>query len=330
VARRGRRLVATTLAVLLVALVAPGPFSAAGEPAQPAAAPAKPPDFTNSIGMPFALIPAGSFTMGTPPGEWGRSPNEGPQRTVTITRPFLMCQYETVNQWFRQFMEATKYDPKANNEADKDFLLYLNGKDRDEKKDLHPVAFVSWYAALRFCNWLSAKEGKPPVYEFDPKATEGEYGLPVVQLKAPYSGSYRLPTEAEWEYAARAGTTTAFFFGKDDTDVAKLAYQDKTYYGTMEPRTIPSSKQPNPWGLYHMVGNVGEWCWDRYGPNYEFYETVDPTGPARGELRVVRDNAGQGRFGIAPAYGRSGARAPDFPTVTRYGVGFRVVFNKVP
>ncbi len=287
----------------------------------------KAPEFTNSLGMPFVLVPAGKFVMGTPAGEWGRSSNEGPQREVAITRPFRMCQVETVNRWFRQFLDETKYDPKAKGEADAQFALYLTGKERDEAKEFHPVAFVSWYAALRFCNWLSEKEGRTPVYLFDEKAQEGEYGLPVVHLKAPYAGGYRLPTEAEWEYAARAGSTTAFFFGTGDKDLAKYTYLDKQYYAPMETRTLPPGKLPNAWGLYHMVGNVAEWCWDRYGPDYEFYETSDPLGPARGEFRINRDGAGHGRFGVAPAYGRSGSRMMDLPTVTRYCVGFRVVFN---
>ncbi len=299
--------------------------------AYPALCEPKAPDMTNSIGMPFVRIPAGKFVMGTPAGEWGRCGNEGPQREVTLTHPFYMCQVETVNKWFQQFMKESQYDPKPGNECDFQFVLYLKEpKERDERHELQPVRFVSWYAALRFCNWLSTKENKPPVYVFDAQAKEGEYELPVVNMQAPYGGGYRLPTEAEWEYAARAGTTTAFYFGKDDTDLGRYAHLEKAYYAPMEPRQIPSSKLPNAWGLYHMVGNVGEWCWDRYSPSYEYYETLDPVGPSRGEFRVCRDGAGMGRFGIAPAYGRSGSRLPELPSVTRYCVGFRIVAGVTP
>lgn len=303
-----------------------------------AAAKARKPDFVNSLEMPFVLIPAGKFIMGTPPGEWGRFDNEGPQREVTITHPFYMCQYETVTKWFLKFYEETKYDPKAKNESGDGFRVVTpalkevyvkQGKapNRADLRELYPVGNMSWFAAIRFCNWLSEKEGRKPVYVFDEKETEGEFTIPVVRMVAPYDGGYRLPTEAEWEYAARAGTKTAFFFGEDDTHLKEYGHEDLFYYGPHEYRTMPPPKLPNPWGLYHMCGNANEWCWDRYGPSYEFYETVDPLGPARGEYRVVRDGGGFGLAGIVPAYSRSGTRLPEIPTMAR--PGFRVIFNPV-
>jgi len=291
------------------------------------------PAFVNSIGMPFVLIPAGKFVMGTPPGEWGRGRNEGPAREVTITRPFYVCQYETVNKWFEQFLDETKYDASKAGESDfqaRRFPLKPSPKPgRVEHLPDYPIIFVSWYASLRFCNWLSQKEGRTPAYVFEEGKTEGQFGLPLVTMKHPHAGGYRLPTEAEWEYAARAGTKSAFFFGPDATDFAKYSYVER-YGRPMVPRALPPKGiRPNPWGLYHMVGNVGEWCWDRYSASYEFYKTVDPTGPQRGKYRVNRDGAGMGAGGNAPMYGRSGTRMMDLPSVTRYNLGFRVVLCKV-
>ena len=288
------------------------------------------PDFVNSIGMPFVRIPAGKFLMGSPAGEWGRNRNEWPQRRVTLTRDFYMCQYETVNQWFERFIKETKYDARKKGESDfqaRKYPLKPSTKPgRVEHLPEFPVIFVSWYASLRFCNWLSAKEGRPQVYVFDAKRTEGAFKLPVVHMRKPHDGGYRLPTEAEWEYAARAGTRTAFYFGPDDRKAEKHVYIDRLYV-PMHKRRIPANRLPNPWGLYHMCGNAGEWCWDRYSPNYKFYATVDPTGPNEGLSRVSRDGGAGGRIGFSPAFSRSASRMLDLPTVTRWDVGFRVVLN---
>lgn len=318
-------------AALFIVLLAAG--ISVQTPAATETKPERKPDFVNSLGMPFVLIPAGKFVMGTPEGEWGRGRNEGPQREVTITRPFYMGQVEIVNKWFKQFVKETGYDPQKINESDFQFMLYVKsdikekgGQKRWEWHDDFPVLFVSWYSALRFCNWLSEKEGYPPVYVWEKDKTEGEFELPVVRMAEPYGGGYRLPTEAEWEYAARAGTKTAFFFGPDDTNIDKYSYLSG-YNAPVPFRKLPPDRLPNPWGLYHMTGNAGEWCWDRYSGSYEYYETVDPTGPFRGIYRVSRDGA-QGGGARIPCYSRSGARAMDFPTMTRYNLGFRVVFNE--
>lgn len=310
---------AMVLAILVLACL-PG-----DDRPEPATVPTPQAEWVNSLGMPFVRIPAGQFVMGTPPGEWGRCDNEGPQRTVTITRPFFMCRYETVNRWFGAFLAETGYDPRALGESDFQFGLFGKKSDRPETRDEFPVTWVSWYAALRFCNWLSRREDRPEVYEFLPSDRKDPHASSRVRLARPCAGGYRLPTEAEWEYAARAGTRTAFFFGPRPDGYEQYAY---TYRNrTLEERMIPTSKRPNPWGLFHMVGNVGEWCWDRYGPDYESAETLDPTGPRRGELRVTRDGADMGHALPAHAYGRSGTRLPDPPTITRSTVGFRVVFN---
>ncbi len=289
---------------------------------------AKLPEVTNTLGAKLVLIPAGSFTMGSAPGEWGRGANEGPQRHITITRPFYMARGEVTNGEFKAFVDATKYNPIPLAESDFQFLYYLmgEGKAKYDKTPAnapdHAVTWVSWYSACRFCNWLSEKEGLPPVYVFTPAKEKGQ--PPIVTAQRPYDGGYRLPTEAEWEYAARAGTTTAFSFGVDDKSFSEYAY-----YGMLPPYNQPDyrrpvlSGKPNAWGLHQMHGNVFEWCWDIYAKSYDPNQLTDPVDPPTGRLRVER--GGTGRLG--PMYGRSAARLMDVPTMTRYDLGFRVVRN---
>jgi formylglycine-generating enzyme required for sulfatase activity len=266
--------------------------------------------------------------MGSPAGEWGRGANEEPQRTISITRPFYMARGEVTNQEFKTFIDATKYNPVPLAESDFQFLYYLTGAGKAKYDSTptnapdHAVIWVSWYSACRFCNWLSEKEGLPPVYVF----TESkEKGLPpAVAMARPYDGGYRLPTEAEWEYAARAGTTTAFSFGPDDKKFAEYAH-----YGMLPPYNDPNyrhpvlSGKPNPWGLHQMHGNAFEWCWDFYAKRYDPNQLADPLGPPQGRLRVERGGTGR----LPPMYARSAARLMDVPAMTRYDLGFRLVRN---
>ena len=290
------------------------------------------PQEANAIGMELVLTPAGQFVMGSPAGEWGRGVNEAPQRQVTITRRFYMSRGETTNGQFMQFIKATAYNPVPLFESDSQFLYYLTGggtkkyEGKPESAPGNPVMWVSWYSALRFCNWLSEKEGRPPVYEFGKPEADGR--SPSVDMVRPYDGGYRLPTEAEWEYAARAGTTTAFSFGPDDKLYPQYAFAQyfsvRTGYTS---KTVPSiSHKPNPWGLYQMHGNVFEWCWDWYAKVYDRNDTVDPLGPRHGELRVERGGAAK----LPPCLGRSAARMMDPPVTTRYDLGFRVVRSQQP
>jgi len=318
------------LAAIVASVLAMGAALAADAPAPaPAAAPL--PSATNSLGMKLILIPAGQFSMGSPPGEWGRGRDEEPQRQVTITRPFLLSSTETTNGQFLAFFDAVKYEPVAAAEADFQFLTTLRGAGRAKydkmpfNKPEYPVTWVSWFAACRFCNWLSEKEGRTPVYAFDKPAAPGQ--PPPVRLVAPWEGGYRLPTEAEWEYAARAGTATAFSFGPDDRKFSEYGFSmlQEPYAGAMA--TAPAvSRKPNPWGLYQMHGNVHEWVWDVYAPRYDTSRVTDPLGPDVGELRVTRG----GTQRMPANYGRSAARLMDDPCVTRYGLGFRVARNLAP
>jgi formylglycine-generating enzyme required for sulfatase activity len=177
--------------------------------------------------------------------------------------------------------------------------------------DRHPVEAVSWLDAVQFSNKLSEKEGKQPFYEID-----GE------DIRVPdWNGQgYRLPTEAEWEYACRANaaTPTRFSFGDNAVELGLYAW----FEGNSEQRTHPvGQKRPNGFGLYDMHGNVFELCWDRYGEGYYNQSAADdPTGPAGAAGRVIRG----GSWYDLPRYCRSADRNADSPDGRYYDLGFRL------
>jgi formylglycine-generating enzyme required for sulfatase activity len=184
-------------------------------------------------------IPGGEFLMGSPPGEKDRKDDEGPQHPVRIP-PFWMGKCEVTWDEFDLYWRAKpgqKEDKEPENPKDADAVTRPTPPYADETfkkgREGHPVLGITWHAAMQYCRWLSLKTGK----------------------------HYRLPTEAEWEYACRAGTKTAYFFGDDPKQLGDYAWfadnsDEKTYK--------VGSKKPNPWGLYDMYGNVAEWCIDRY------------------------------------------------------------------
>ncbi len=152
-----------------------------------------------------------------------------------------------------------------------------------------PVERVSWKDVQVFIQKLNQQEG---------------------------TDKYRLPTEAEWEYAARAGTTTDYSFGDSDADLDEYAW----YYENSGEKTHPvGQKKPNPWGLYDMHGNVWEWCQDWYG-DYPKGHVTDPTGPSRGSYRVIRG----GSWGNGAYYCRSAERGDSSPAYRHFNVGFRL------
>ena len=169
------------------------------------------------------------------------------------------------------------------------------GKQYVKEGDDYPATYVSWNDAVEFCRKLSEIEGL----------------------------EYRLPTEAEWEYACRAGTTTAYSFGDDASELGEYAwYRENAWEAGQKYAHTVGQKKPNPWGLYDMHGNVWEWCEDRYGV-YHAGAATDPTGPASGDLRVLRG----GSFSNRSSYVRSANRYFLQPVVrnnfTRYVIGFR-------
>jgi formylglycine-generating enzyme required for sulfatase activity len=205
---------------------------------------------TNTLGMKLVLIPAGEFLMGS---DKDADADEKPPHRVRITRAFYLGANEVTQ---RQYRAVTGASPS-----------FFHGSD-----DL-PVEQVSWGDAIAFCNKLSEREGLKPYYSSGARTPSGGDG-------------YRLPTEAEWEYACRAGRATRFHFGDDATNLEAYAW----YGDNSGAKTHPvGQKHPNAWGLYDMHGNVCEVCWDGFGRDfYAHSPDADPTGPSQAEDRVSR------------------------------------------
>jgi formylglycine-generating enzyme required for sulfatase activity len=242
-----------------------------------------PPKLTNSIGMKLARIRAGTFKMGSPKDEKDRNEDED-QHEVEISRTFYMGVY-TVTQ--KQYMGVMGSNPSW-------FAATGGGKDKVKglSTDGFPVT-ASWHDAKKFCEKLSALDAEKKV-----------------------GRRYRLPTEAEWEFACRAGTKTAFHYGE-----TLSKEQANIYCGFLGGTLKVGSYKPNAWGLYDMHGNVWQWCADRYAADhYRASSSKDPAGPKEGTSRVVRG----GCWLNEPKHCRTSSRLWLPPTHTDSAVGFRV------
>ena len=193
----------------------------------------------------------------------------------------------------------------------------------DESADLLPVESISWNDAVRYCNMLSIYQGLTPCYAVDGK-TDPVYWTNMTHVEWDLSADgYRLPTEAEWEYAARGGIigtekSPLLYSGSREPDSVSW------YESNSENRTHQVGlKTQNELGLADMSGNVWEWCWDWYGANYYKDNQVNPTGPKSGKMRVNRGGA----FDSYGANGTIGYRSSDYPTRTFKNVGLRLVRN---
>jgi formylglycine-generating enzyme required for sulfatase activity len=254
-------------------------------PPPAAAAAAGPKRIVTAGGIEMALIPGGQFTLGDDQGE----EDEKPAHRVRLS-PFYIDTSEVSQAAFQKIMGR---NPSK-----------WAGPDK-------PVERMSWHAAIQFCNMRSLKEGLHTCY--DPKSMQCNFS----------ADGYRLPTEAEWEYACRAGTTTRWSFGDDAAALASHGW----FKANADKRTHPvRQKQPNPWGLFDMHGNVAEWCNDFYRERYDSGEQEDPHGPASGEERVLRG----GSFNSTDENCRCAARgsAPPGLADTCFGYeayGFRCV-----
>jgi formylglycine-generating enzyme required for sulfatase activity len=254
--------------------------------------------FTNSVGMKLVLIPAGKFMMGSPEDEKYRSDNEGPQHRVWITKPFYMGVYTVTQKQYKTVMGKNPSDFSAGGSRS----VFVEGLDTDD----FPVETVSWKDAQAFCKKLSA--------------------LPA-EKKA--GRKYRLPTEAEWEYACRAGTTTPFHYGKSLSS-RQANFNGPYPYGGADKgpylkRTCKvGSYKLNAWGLFDMHGNVFQWCQDWYDRNYSRVSPKkDPVGPKAGTARVIRG----GSWGMPGTECRAACR-PNYGEQPGYRgnfIGFRVV-----
>ncbi len=274
---------------------------------------------TNSIDMVLMLIPPGEFIMGSEETEraWAKAhaPDgwtdeqtafhlafEQPPHPVRITRPFLMSATEVTTGQFAAFVEATGYQTEA--ETDGRGGMYYDGDGGKQEGSAYtwrtpkagvtagpqdPVTQVTWRDAQAFCDWLSAKEGR----------------------------QYRLPTEAEWEWAARAGSETPWFFGDDSAEAESFVV-----IGQQAPSPT-GTKEPNGFGLFDVLGNVWEMTRDYADPGfYAISPTDDPTGPAAGTARTRRGGA----YAMTPsAQLRTAYRKPHPENYRGLHVGFRVV-----
>jgi len=244
----------------------------------------------------FVWINGGTFTMGSPANEPSRDSDET-QRQVTVNG-FFMGRYQVTQ---REYEEIMGTNPS-----------YFRGPTL-------PVEEVSWFDAVEYCNRRSQREGLTPAY------TISGMGRNRTVTWNRNANGYRLPTEAEWEYACRAGTTTPFNTGNNIT-TAQANYDGNYSYnnnarGEYRRTTTPvGSFAANAWGLFDMHGNVFEWCWDWYG-TYPSSAQTDPTGPASGGERVVRG----GSWDFHGQILRSAFRFSIFPSIGSYDVGFRLV-----
>lgn len=254
--------------------------------------------FTNLV-----FIPAGTFVMGSPESELCRNGNEGPQTTVTLSRGFCAGRYEVTQG---EYLAVMGTNPSRFNGGS--YGTNLNW----------PVEQVSWHDATNFCYQLTLRERAAG--------------------RLPAEWEHRLPTEAQWEYACRAGTITPFHYGPallsgmanfiglyeyGCTGDPCYCYNSRGIY--LGRTTSVGSYGPNAWGLYDMHGNVWEWCQDWYG-DYPGGSMTDPQGPAMGSSRAYRG----GSWRTIASGCKSAIRLQDYPTTAYDIVGFRVALVSVP
>lgn len=296
-----------------------------------------PEEITNSLGMTLRLIPAGEFLMGSDETSaevqeafgfddedrvepWTNFDDEQPRHRVRISQPFYLATHEVTRAQFAQFVDDTGYQTDAErdgqggggwDEARGQLRQRASNNWRTwgvDQQDDSPVVNVTWFDAVKFCEWLSKRDGK----------------------------TYRLPSEAEWEYACRAGTNTRFSSGDDPESLAEVGNVldakasvrlPSLKYGIQandgwEFDAPVGSFRANPWGLFDLHGNVWEWCGDWYDAQYYAESPAgDPTGPAEGTARIVRG----GGWGPYPVFCRAAYRGWEAPSYRECFVGFRVV-----
>jgi formylglycine-generating enzyme required for sulfatase activity len=232
-------------------------------------------------------VPKGSFMMGSPTAEANRDSDET-QHMVTLTTDFWMAESEVTQRQYRNVMGSSPSSFKGD--------------------DL-PVEMVSWFDAVAYCNALSVKEKLTPCYQVN--------GTTIGWAEGVKCTGYRLPTEAEWEYAASpASPPRTVYAGSDSPDA--VAWHSGNTGGTTH---AVKTKTANARGLYDLSGNVWEWVWDWYQGRYEALPSTDPIGPSTGATRVVRGGA----WGYPAANARVARRYYLTPTIRYDFLGFRVV-----
>lgn len=253
----------------------------------------------------FILLEGGTFSMGSPAEERQRQEDET-RHEVTVDS-FYMNPYEVTQEEYEAVMGENP--------------SFFSGENL-------PVENVTWYNAIEYCNRLSENRGLTPVYTVEDNTVSWDRS----------ANGYRLPTEAEWEYAARGGTDTIYHFGNQvHSDYANFegSYPyliEENYVSHQNPEVVTSQNRgttiavnelaPNAFGLYHMHGNVAEWCFDYYG-EYDVENNVNPTGAASGSLRVNRG----GSYNDFGKHLRSAYRSATNPVDADQNLGFRICRN---
>jgi len=275
--------------ILALATLAAG----CGEESPPAEGPSAGGPFTTKIGIEMVRIPAGAFVMGSGEGE----DDETPPHEVRLDA-FLM-----------DTCEVTQVSYQA--------LMGRNPSKASDGGAMRPVEQVDWLAAVTYCNMRSIREGLAPCYNLETLACD-------------FTGDgYRLPTEAEWEYACRAGSMAAYAFGPNTSRLGDYAWFSDNASKTTH---AVGQKRPNAWGLYDMHGNVAEWCHDVYDKTaYDRHAEHNPRGPAEGDERVLRG----GSWRTSADACRASARASETPRFADacFGsdaYGFRCVRRALP
>jgi sulfatase modifying factor 1 len=276
------------------------------------------PAVSKSTGMKFNCIPAGGFEMGSLTSEEGHTRSEI-QHTTRISQPFYLGVTEVTQEEYQTIMES---NPSAFSRHGTASEVVAGMATRR-----FPVENVSWYDTIEFCNRLSEKDNFKPYYGLTGIEREHD-SIKSAVVTILGGGGYRLPTEAEWEYACRAGTTTAYNSG-DTVSLLEDAgwFGSKAEPGNSDRQTHRvGQKGANSFGLFDMHGNVSEWCQDWYDySSYERSPTQDPQGPSGGSMRVVRG----GSWSEAAVHCRSAQRGGVRPMQHGSSTGFRVARSAI-
>ena len=266
------------------------------------------------------FVKGGRFRMGSAQGE----DDEIPIHEVVLT-DYYIGRFEVTVGEFRKFIKATNYktgvekigfsfcwvDNKWKRIKKANWSCDLQGKKRSVADSLYPVIHINWYDALHFCNWKSKEDGYKPCYKFDGYKVSCDWE----------ANGYRLPTEAEWEFAATGGLKSYDYVYSGSNVLDEVAWFSANSFGSLHK---VGQKKPNELGTHDMSGNVWEWCWDFYG-RYTEEKVTNPHGPEKGRMRVIRG----GSWGNNPSFNRVTYRYRGIPDgIDHYTAGFRLVRKK--